>query len=138
MASEENVAALAKELGVLRKSLYTWREQLRAGGPEALQVHRRGRKPKLAGDSTARETAPEMSPRGVEPSLTAATPNPPPVSAESTLLLAAQQRIAELEQKIGRQALELDFFRAALQHIKATRQPNTGSGAMASIRSSDR
>jgi transposase len=33
----ENVAALARELGVARQLIYTWRKRVLAGGPEALQ-----------------------------------------------------------------------------------------------------
>ena len=137
MANGENVAALAKELGVLRKSLYTWRDQLRLGGPEALQAHRRGPKPKWFADSATAEAALETSPPGlVSPLAAGAQPERPPVLVENLLLAAAQLRITELEQKVGRQALELDFFRDALQHIRATHQPNTGLGVMASMRSS--
>ena len=32
------------------------------------------------------------------------------------------ERLAELERKIGQQALELDFFRAALQRVRETRR----------------
>ena len=34
----------------------------------------------------------------------------------------AQQRIDELERKIGQQQLELDFFRAALRHVRELRR----------------
>ena len=33
----ENVAALARELGVARQVIYTWRKRVLTGGPEALQ-----------------------------------------------------------------------------------------------------
>jgi hypothetical protein len=39
-------------------------------------------------------------------------------------LAAARQRIAELERKVGQQQLDLDFFRAALQHIEGTTPPS--------------
>jgi len=60
------------------------------------------------------------------------------VATEGAALAAARQRIVELEQKIGRQALELDFFRNALQHIRAARRLNIEPGATASMPSSDR
>jgi hypothetical protein len=44
----------------------------------------------------------------------------------------AQQRIAELERKIGRQQLEVDFFRAALQQVRGRRRSNGAPGAKAS------
>jgi len=46
----------------------------------------------------------------------------------------ARDRIAELERKIGRQQIELDFFRAALQQIKGARRGNGGPGGKASTR----
>ena len=140
MTNGENVSALAMELGVLRKSLYAWRDQLRMGEPESLQQHRRGPKPKrFADDNSTVEVVLEMSPHGVVPPRAVGAPlERPPVSVESTLLTTAQLRIAELEQKIGRQALELDFFHAALQHIGALHQLNTRLGVMASMRSSER
>jgi transposase-like protein len=139
MTNGENVSALSKELCVLRKSLYAWRDQLRLGGPEALQMHRRGPKPKrFFDDATVAAVLETSRPDLVASTAAGAPPKQPAASAESALLAVAQLRIAELEQKIGRQALELDFFRAALQHIRAARQPNTGFGVMASMRSSER
>ena len=44
----------------------------------------------------------------------------------------AAARIAELERKVGQQALELDFFARALRHIEASVPPNGGRGAAAS------
>ena len=49
-----------------------------------------------------------------------------------------EARIAELERKIGQQALELDFFTQALRHVKAPPPPNAGTGARASSPSSRR
>lgn len=46
-------------------------------------------------------------------------PGSPPVSPPSA---DPARRIAELERKIGRQALELDFFRAALRRVGAARR----------------
>src|SRR6266403_6127178 len=44
MLAGENVSALARELAVLRKDLYVWRDRFRAGGPEALRGRGRPRK----------------------------------------------------------------------------------------------
>src|SRR6266849_1199790 len=44
MLAGENVSALARELAVLRKDLYVWRDRLRSGGPEALRSRGRPRK----------------------------------------------------------------------------------------------
>jgi transposase len=43
-----------------------------------------------------------------------------------------ERRVAELERKLGRQALELDFLGGALQRIEASRRPTDGPGGTAS------
>lgn len=53
-------------------------------------------------------------------------------------LVAAQRRIAALEQKIGQQELEIDFFKHALRHLETSRPPIPGPGGTASMRSSER
>jgi len=121
----ENVCALARSLDVSRKDLYVWRDRYRTGGVEALAPQKRGPKPK---GSMAR-----MAP----PSSAAATPSPqPPTSGRIVSLSDATARIAELEQKVGQQALELDFFQQALRHFEKTRQPDDGLGVTASTRPS--
>jgi transposase len=50
----------------------------------------------------------------------------------------AQQRVAELERKVGQQQLELDFFKQALRRVEASRRPSNGPGAAASTLSSER
>jgi hypothetical protein len=47
-------------------------------------------------------------------------------------------RLVELERKVGQQALELDFFKEALRHVKASPPPSGGRGNKASSRSSTR
>jgi hypothetical protein len=49
---------------------------------------------------------------------------------------AAQRRIADLERTVGRQQMELDFFRRALRRVGDARRPTGGSGVTASTRSS--
>ncbi len=44
----------------------------------------------------------------------------------------AAKRIAELEQKVGQQTLEVDFLRKAFKRVKESRQPSTEPGATAS------
>ena len=46
----------------------------------------------------------------------------------------SRQRIAELERKIGQQQIELDFFRAALRQVGASRRGNGGHGGPGSTR----
>lgn len=124
MAAGENVSALARELGVLRKCLYQWRERYRIGGEVA--VRSRGRPTK----------AESLALRAILP----AAPEAPVLRARSApdALAQAERRIAELEQKVGRQALELDFFQRALQQIEETRLRKAVLGATAPTRSSKR
>ena len=144
MAAGENVAALARELGVLRKCLYAWRDQLRVGGAEALRPQKRGPKGRRGRAVVALDG--EVSRREADPAApavsgaVAAMPEPvlAPVAAAPQGEGKAQAQIAALERKIGQQALDLDFFRAALRHFRATRQPTDGSGVPVSTRSSER
>ena len=116
MLAGENVSALSRELAVLRKDLYVWRDRFRAGGPEALRG--RGRPRKVP--STDRP------------------PDRPPDRGEAGDLAAARRRIAELERKVGQQQVELDFFQRALRQVREARRPNGAPGATASTRSSKR
>jgi transposase len=100
----ETIAALSAEFGVHRQLLYKWRDAQRAGRLGA----RRGRPTKL--EALAREVA----------------------GRELSELEAARRRVAELERKVGRQELELDFFRGALRRIEASRRPSEGPGATGS------
>jgi transposase len=115
MLRGENVSELARELQVLRKDLYLWRDHFRAGGPEALRGIGRPRKVAVSASSPAK-----------------ATP------AAASELDAARKRIAELERKIGQQQVDLDFFRQALRQIKGSRRPSDGPVAPASTPSSKR
>ena len=45
----------------------------------------------------------------------------------------AQARVAELERKVGRQAMEIDFLSAALRHAEGLRRPSIVSGTGASL-----
>lgn len=113
MLAGENVSALARELKLRRKLLYAWRDNFRAGGPEALRGRGRPRK---------------SSPVG----LAEVSPMAAPALDE---LAKAKQRVGELERKIGQQQVELDFFRQALRQVRGKRRPSDGPGAMASTAS---
>jgi transposase len=110
MMAGENVTGLSRELQVLRKDLYYWRTRFRAGGPEALRG--KGRPKKTEHRAPAKE---------------------PPGEVEK-----ARERIAELERKIGRQQVDLDFFRQALQRVGGARRPSAELGVRRSTRSSKR
>lgn len=88
MEAAENITSVSRELGVQRELLYLWRGKYRAAGAAGLRDRGRPKQP-----------MPGLEPRpgrgGADPAA----------------------RIAELERKIGQQALELDFFRAALKHF---------------------
>ena len=107
MAETDNIVALAPELGIERKLLYCWRAKYKAGGSDNL---RRAGRPSTA---------------------TAAERNQPGEPASHTVP-DAQSRIAELERKIGQQQVDLDFFRAALRHVRERRRTNGEPGVTAS------
>ena len=111
----ERIAVLAKETGVLRKSLYEWRAAYRAMGVAGLN---RKRGPKLGGRAA------------LDPSSADAGP---PAARPPDELAKAKARIAELERLIGRQQADLDFFREALRSWDDKRR---GSGAPISSPSS--
>jgi transposase len=108
----EPIADLAAELGVTKLKLYQWRLKYRREG-----VLRRAGRPSRC----AWEGAPAMA-------------GPPPVQDDRS----ARARIAELERKIGKQQLELDFFRQALRQVGGARRPGEGLGVPTSTRSSRR
>jgi transposase len=96
----EGVSPVARDLGVTRKALHDWVRAYKAFGPEGLN-RKRGPKPER---------------RRLKP-----VPDVPTGEGRGALA-AAQLRIDELERVIGRQQLELDFFRQALRALdgKAT------------------
>ncbi len=118
MVSGGNVSALARQLGVRRKLLYEWRDAWSAGGEAALRSPGRPRKGTSVVGARDRSKA---SPAAAGP------------KAE---LAAARRRIAELERKVGQQALEADFFRQALRQVETLRQPGNRHGGTASMASS--
>jgi transposase-like protein len=67
-----------------------------------------------------------------------ASQEPPPEASAPDTPAAAQQRIARLEKKVAQQALELDFFKHALQHFETSPRPTASGGATASTPSSGR
>ena len=99
----ESVTALHRESQVRRSVLYRWRDAYRKDGMAGLHTTGRPRRT---------QTRPQR--------------------AESAEELSAR-RIAELERKIGQQALDLDFFRRAFKRVKEWRRNNAVLGATASI-----
>jgi transposase len=105
MKETDSIVGLAAELGLERKLLYCWRDKYEFGGSENL---RRAGRP-------MRSTPVEVTHEGGR------------AAAVDT-----QQQITELERTIGRQQMELDFFRAALRHVRERRRSSGTPGAKAS------
>ena len=106
MEAASHVEALARELGVRRELLYVWRRKYALGGAAALTTSGRPR------------PSPMLEPGS-------------PTAVEA---VSSAGRIAELERKVGQQALELDFFRAALRHVREPRPPSGAPGETGSTR----
>jgi transposase len=103
MAGATTIVGLAKQLGVRRKLLYQWRDQLQAEGRTGLE-RRRGRPP------GSRSQAPS-----------------PPAPG------AAELRIAELERLLGRKQLEVDFLKRAFEQVRGAASDRTSDGGKESI-----
>jgi len=109
----ERLAAVAEELGIRRKLLYQWRHAYRRLGVAGLN---RKRGPKPGGKSSG-------SPPGRASPAAPSSPDGAPAAARPGGELAqAKARIAELERVIGRQQVDLDFFRTALRLTDAAPQ----------------
>ena len=115
----EKVSALAMEFQVCRKLLYDWWNLYERGGAAALRAPGRPRgsagwqRPWVVRDRPARR-------------------RPAAGGAGRATEAPEVERVAELERKIGQQALELDFFARALRHIKASAPSSDGRGVRAS------
>ena len=129
LAAGETVAALLKETGILRKSLYEWRDAYRKLGVAGLN-QRRGPKPGGKG----RGEKPPARPASGAPPGPGATPDAGRAGATGDELAQAHAKIAELERVIGRQQVDLDFFQQALRLTDAAGTPKPT--ATASTRSS--
>ena len=104
----ESVNALHNEFQIKRSVLYRWRDAYRMEGAAGFQ-------------------RPIGRPPGV--------PNPPRPAASPEEIAA--RRVAELERKIGQQALDIDFLRRAFKRVKESRRKNTAPGAPASTERSE-
>ncbi len=97
MDTAPDVQALARELGIRRELLYRWHHIYKVSGEAGLR-----------NSGHPRQNLMLLSPDAAPPG--------PGVAGPVDALARAKARIAELEGKIGRQQLDLDFFRAALWH----------------------
>jgi transposase len=109
----ERLAAVADELGIRRKLLYEWRHAYRKHGVAGLN-RKRGPKPGSKGTGSPSGRASPAAPSGPDVAPAAAPPGGE--------LAQAKARIAELERVIGRQQVDLDFFRRALRLTDAAPQ----------------
>lgn len=101
----EAATKIAQELEVGPNHLSKWWANYRRYGLEGLRPAHRPRKADVA----------KLKPIGV-----------------AADLAVAQQRIGELERKVGQQQLELDFFQKALRQVGQARRPSDGSGLQTS------
>jgi len=108
----EGVLPVARKLGISRKLLHDWIKAWKAHGPEGLN----------------RKRGPKPGPRRLKPI--------PADDKNGSVLVQANARIAELERLVGRQQLDIDFFRKALRALE--RPTAQGKTASASSRSSKR
>lgn len=106
----EGVLPVARKLGISRKLLHDWIKAWKAHGPEGLN----------------RKRGPKPGPRRLKP-LQAD-------DGKRSALAVANARIGELERLVGRQQLDIDFFRKALRALE--RPVAQGEPASASSKSS--
>jgi transposase-like protein len=102
----ESVTKLHAEYEIQRSVLYRWRDAYRKDGAGGLQ-RAIGRPP------------------GVP------NPAPKPRATEEERL---RQQVAELERKVGQQALHLDFLQRAFKRVKESGQTSGSAGAAASTK----
>ena len=106
----DGVLPVARELGISRKILHDWIKAWKAHGPEGLN----------------RKPGPKPGPRKLKPL--------PSYDDKRSALAQAKARIAELERLVGRQQMDIDFFRRALRALE--RPAVQGKLASASSKSS--
>ncbi|WP_315777381.1 MULTISPECIES: transposase [unclassified Bradyrhizobium] len=90
----EGVLPVARDLGIARKLLHDWIKAWKAHGPEGLN----------------RKGGPKPGPRKLKPVAT--------YDDKRSALAPANARIAELERLVGRQQMDIDFFRQALRALE--------------------
>jgi transposase len=89
----EGVLPVARELGISRKLLHDWIKAWKAHGSEGLN----------------RKPGPKPGPRKLKPV--------PTYDDKRSALAQAKARIVELERLVGRQQMDIDFFRKALRAL---------------------
>jgi transposase len=105
MQAGANVTQLARDLGVSRWALYRWKRIYEKQGPAGLALAPQGRQ-LLGRAKRAYERLDEAA--------------------------EAKVQMAELERKVGQQALQIDFLTRAFKRLKESRQYNDATGGTAS------
>ena len=113
-----NIAALAQQLGVRRKFLYLWRDQLQRGGAAAL-ARGPGRPAQVPTDPA--------EPGRARPATS------PVADMRDRQLAAQQQRIASLERQLGQKQEQVEFFKRTFAHVRGAAPTTTDGGATASM-----
>jgi transposase-like protein len=108
----ESVGSVAKELSILRKSIYQWLGAYRELGVAGLN-QKRGRKAGGKGAVASARSAASSDAASSDAASSSAAPRAEAKPMDE--LDRAQARIAELERVIGRQQADLHFFREALR-----------------------
>ncbi len=96
----ESVSALNSELKIKRSVLYRWRDWYREQGVAGLS-RRKGRPPGTPANAVPKRSVPTAT---------------------------ADHRMAELERRLGRLALENDFLRRAFKRVKEAHSKNNAPG----------
>lgn len=110
MLHGECVSALSDRYGLPRSMMYRWRDAFRRGGPDALQ-----------------------RPIGRPPG----SPSKPTTVTKTSTEETLRRRVAELERTIGRQSVEIDFFKGVFKRLEAQPKAPRRGGAASTRRSGE-
>lgn len=113
MLAGENVSALSEQHGLPRSMMYRWRDAYRKDGPAALSR------------STGR-------PPGQTPAVARSV-----TKASSGTEQRLRERVAELERKVGRQAVEIDFFNGVFKRLEELPKASRRGGEASTRRSGE-
>jgi transposase-like protein len=105
----ESPSALSRELAIRRKLLYEWRDQYRRGGADLLRTPGRPAHGAVTGSS---------------------------VRAGRSQAAPQESKLAELERKVGRQQVVIDFLEGALRRVEGESVKTNSSGASGCIHTS--
>ena len=110
MLAGECVMALSKRYGLPRSMMYRWRDAYQKGGPAAV-------------------SGPVGRPGGVGGSV--------PAAAKGDREERLRREVAELQRKVGQQAVEVDFFRKVFKRVEELPKANRRGGGASTPRSDE-